>query len=119
MYEVNRTPEQEAEALTASAEFAAYVERLAAQRVSGTSGDLLSDLVAVRDGGDRLSTHELVATAVLLLNAGHEASVNGFGNGRPRSSHRAPNPEPQSPSSRRCSATTRRFTSSSEPRPET
>ena len=34
-----------------------------------------------RDGSDRLSARELVATAVLLLNAGHEASVNGFGNG--------------------------------------
>ena len=81
MYELNRTPEQEAEAVVASAEFAAYVESLAAERVSGPGDDLLSDLVAVRDGSDRLSTHELVATAVLLLNAGHEASVNGFGNG--------------------------------------
>ena len=43
--------------------------------------DLLSDLVAARDGSDRLSNRELVATAVLLLNAGHEATVNGFGNG--------------------------------------
>ncbi len=81
MYEVNRTPEHEAEAVVASAEFADYVKDLAAQRVSGGSDDLLSDLVAVREGGDRLSTQELVATAVLLLNAGHEASVNGFGNG--------------------------------------
>jgi cytochrome P450 len=81
MYEINRTQEQEAEAVAASAEFAAYVERLARERVSATGDDLLSDLVAVRDGSDRLSTHELVATVVLLLNAGHEASVNGFGNG--------------------------------------
>ncbi|MEP6650219.1 MAG: cytochrome P450 [Lapillicoccus sp.] len=81
MYEVNRTPEQEAEAVAASAEFAAYVETFATERVSRERDDLLSDLVAVRAGGDRLSTHELVATAVLLLNAGHEASVNGFGNG--------------------------------------
>jgi len=81
MYEVNRTPEQDAEATAAGAEFAAYVDDLAAQRVSAPGDDLLSDLVAVRDGGDRLSSHELVATAVLLLNAGHEASVNGFGNG--------------------------------------
>lgn len=81
MYEVNRTPEQEAEAVAASAEFAAYVEGLARERVSAIGDDLLSDLVAVREGSDRLSTHELVATVVLLLNAGHEASVNGFGNG--------------------------------------
>ncbi len=81
MYEVNRTPEQEAEAVSAAGAFAAYVEALAAERVLAPGDDLLSDLVAVREGGDRLSTRELVATAVLLLNAGHEASVNGFGNG--------------------------------------
>lgn len=81
MYEVDRTPRQEQEAQAAAGEFAAYVERLAQQRVSQPGADLLSDLVTARDGSDRLSTRELVATAVLLLNAGHEASVNGFGNG--------------------------------------
>ena len=81
MYEVDRTPEVEAEARHAAAEFAAYVEQLAADRAKAPGEDLLSDLVQARDGSDRLSSHELVATAVLLLNAGHEASVNGFGNG--------------------------------------
>lgn len=81
MYEVDRTAEQEAEARRASAEFSAYVEALAADRARHPGADLLTDLVQARDGSDRLSAHELVATAVLLLNAGHEASVNGFGNG--------------------------------------
>ena len=81
MYEVTRGAADEAAARTASGEFAAYVEGLAAQRKSKPGDDLLTDLVAVRDGSDRLSAHELVATVVLLLNAGHEASVNGFGNG--------------------------------------
>jgi len=81
MYEVSRSPADEAAARTASGEFAAYVEGLAAQRKSEPGDDLLTDLVAVRDGSDRLSARELVATVVLLLNAGHEASVNGFGNG--------------------------------------
>lgn len=81
MYEVDRTPEQEAQARTASAEFAAFVEQLAADRARHPGEDLLTDLVQARDGSDRLSARELVATAVLLLNAGHEASVNGFGNG--------------------------------------
>jgi cytochrome P450 len=81
MYEVGRTPEQEAHARAASGEFAAYVEALAAERARHPGEDLLSDLVQARDGSDRLSAQELVATAVLLLNAGHEASVNGFGNG--------------------------------------
>ncbi|HET7276558.1 MAG TPA: cytochrome P450 [Dermatophilaceae bacterium] len=85
MYEVDRTPQQELAARTAAGEFAAYVEELAAHRSAHSSpkqgADLLTDLAHARDGGDRLSTRELVATAVLLLNAGHEASVNGFGNG--------------------------------------
>jgi cytochrome P450 len=81
MYEVGRTAEQEAQARAAAAEFAAYVDELAADRARHPGADLLTDLVQARDGSDRLSAHELVATAVLLLNAGHEASVNGFGNG--------------------------------------
>lgn len=67
--------------LRAAAEFAALVDDLAAHRSQHPGEDLLNDLVQARDGADRLSDHELVATAVLLLNAGHEASVNGFGNG--------------------------------------
>lgn len=81
MYEVDRSAAQEAEARAASAEFADYVARLADDRARHPGSDLLTDLAAARDGGDRLSSRELVATAVLLLNAGHEASVNGFGNG--------------------------------------
>jgi cytochrome P450 len=81
MYEVDRSEADEEAARTACGEFAAYVEDLAAARAKAPGEDLLTDLVQARDGSDRLSAHELVATAVLLLNAGHEASVNGFGNG--------------------------------------
>ncbi len=81
MYEYDRTPAAEQEAQTASAEFAAYIGELARQRRSHPGDDLVSHLVAVTDAGERLSERELVATCVLLLNAGHEASVNGFGNG--------------------------------------
>ncbi len=81
MYEMTRTPHDEVQAQRACREFAAYVEDLAADRARRPGDDLLSDLVAARDGTDRLAPRELVATAVLLLNAGHEASVNGFGNG--------------------------------------
>ena len=81
MYEVSRTAEEEGAAREASRDFAAFVEELAAHRAAHPGDDLLSHLVQARDGSDRLSAHELVATAVLLLNVGHEASVNGFGNG--------------------------------------
>jgi cytochrome P450 len=81
MYEVDRTPLQEKEAREACRDFADYVSTLAAERAKDPGEDLLTDLVQIRDGSDKLSHHELIATAVLLLNAGHEASVNGFGNG--------------------------------------
>lgn len=49
---------------------------------SGRRGaDLISELAGVVEaGGDRLTEDELIGTAVLLLNAGHEASVNGDAN---------------------------------------
>jgi cytochrome P450 len=81
MYEYERTPEQEAAARRAGQEFADYVAAMAAQRRGRPGDDLVSHLASVEDGGERLSERELVATCVLLHNAGHEASVNGFGNG--------------------------------------
>src|SRR6478735_1064778 len=81
MYEVDPDEDAQRDAQRACEEFAGYVERLAADRAAAPGDDLLTSLVQERDGGDRLSPRELVATVVLLLNAGHEASVNGFGNG--------------------------------------
>jgi len=81
MYEVDPDDGAQREAQRACEEFASYVEALAAERAAAPGDDLLTSLVQERDGGDRLSPRELVATVVLLLNAGHEASVNGFGNG--------------------------------------
>lgn len=81
MYEYGRAPAIEDAAIAASTEFAAYMRDLADQRRAAPREDLVSHLVAAEDGGERLSGDELVASAILLLNAGHEASVNGFGNG--------------------------------------
>src|SRR3954454_16327094 len=81
MYEVAPDPAAQLDAQRACDEFASYVEALAAERAAAPGDDLLTSLVQERDGGDRLTPRELVATVVLLLNAGHEASVNGFGNG--------------------------------------
>lgn len=81
MYEVAPDEQTREEARVAADEFAAYVESLMHQRKDAPGDDLISHLAAVEDGGERLSAHELIATCVLLLNAGHEASVNGLGNG--------------------------------------
>ena len=81
MYEYGRGPEVEPAAITASAEFDAYMRELARVRRGDPRDDLVSHLAAAEDGGNRLSADEVVASAILLLNAGHEASVNAFGNG--------------------------------------
>lgn len=81
MYEYGLPPERAAAAERAAAEFVAYLRELAAARTRAPGEDLVSDLVAVRDGTDRLTEDELVGTAVLLLMAGHEATVNVVGNG--------------------------------------
>jgi cytochrome P450 len=81
MYEYDRTAETEAAAIAASVEFSTYVRELVAFRRSSPGPDLITDLIAARDEGTALTDDELVASVVLLLNAGHEASVNVFGNG--------------------------------------
>jgi cytochrome P450 len=82
MYEYGRTTEIEDSAERAAAEFVAYLRDLAAERRKQPGEDLLSHLVGVRDAeGDRLTEDELVTTCILLLNAGHEATVNVSGNG--------------------------------------
>jgi cytochrome P450 len=82
MYEYGRTAEIEDGAERAAAEFVAYLRELAADRRQNLGEDLVSHLVTVRDTeGDRLTEDELVTTCILLLNAGHEATVNVSGNG--------------------------------------
>ena len=81
MYEVNPSLEYQSAAKAAAGEFADYVRALAEERKKKPGTDLISDLAMVEENGEKLNMRELVATAVLLLNAGHEASVNAFGNG--------------------------------------
>jgi cytochrome P450 len=76
MYELNPGQEAAAKAVTASEEFSAYLSGLIAARRADPGEDLISALIAVRDDGDTLGEPEVIATCVLLLNAGHEATVN-------------------------------------------
>ncbi len=81
MYELNPSREAQDRAVRASEEFSAYLAELARERREHPQDDLVSALAHVADEGDRLTLDELVGTCVLLLNAGHEASVNITGNG--------------------------------------
>jgi len=58
-----------------------YLTNLLAARRARPADDLLSDLLAVQDGGDRISPAEVISLAMLLLVAGHETTVNLIGNG--------------------------------------
>ncbi|MEO1443154.1 MAG: cytochrome P450, partial [Chloroflexota bacterium] len=81
MYELGHTPQQAQAAVNASQEFADYLITLARQRKATPQDDLITALALVEEAGDTLTEDELVSTCVLLLNAGHEATVNVIGNG--------------------------------------
>ncbi|GAA2884938.1 cytochrome P450 [Streptomyces mexicanus] len=81
MYELNPSAETAAKAVRASVEFSDYLRHLIAERRTRPGDDLISGLIAAHDEGDRLTEQEMISTAVLLLNAGHEATVNATVNG--------------------------------------
>ncbi|HEX9532477.1 MAG TPA: cytochrome P450 [bacterium] len=77
LYELGYTDDQARAANQAVVEFSAYVKNLAHQRQQQPRDDLISVLVRVEEHGEVLTIEELVANCILLLNAGHEATVNG------------------------------------------
>ncbi|MET9493464.1 cytochrome P450 [Streptomyces sp. NPDC006552] len=82
MYELNPAPDTARAAVRASVEFTAYLRELIAERRRRPAADLISGLIAAHDeDGDRLTEQEMISTCVLLLNAGHEATVNATVNG--------------------------------------
>jgi cytochrome P450 len=81
MYEFDVTQAEEQAAESASKEFAAMITEMVKARKDNPTSDLVSELAQVEESGEKLTLRELIATCVLLLNAGHEASVNAFGNG--------------------------------------
>ena len=81
MYQASKTRDTEDTADQASADFAAFLSDYIDARRRAPRDDLLSELIAAEQAGDKLTTEELIGTCVLLLNAGHEATVHGLGNG--------------------------------------
>ena len=81
MYELSTTDDVRASANTAAAEYIDYTKALIAQKRRNPDGLLVSELVRVEDEGDSLTDDEIVSTTMVLLEAGHEATVNTLGNG--------------------------------------
>jgi cytochrome P450 len=76
MYEYGLPEEGRRVAEHAATEFSGYLREIAESRREQPGDDLVSDLLRAQ-----LLEDEVVATAVLLLMAGHEATVNVIGNG--------------------------------------
>lgn len=81
MYELRTPDEAKWSADAAAGAFIDYTRALLADKRRAPDASLLSALVAVEDEGDTLSEAEIVSTAMVLLEAGHEATVNSLGNG--------------------------------------
>lgn len=81
MYELHTTPEQARRAVAASRDFDAWTRELIARRRAEPEDDLITALCRAETAEGKLSDPEIVSTVILLLNAGHEATVNTLGNG--------------------------------------
>lgn len=81
MYQARRDRAVEDRAVKATVEFSRFMRDYVTERRRTPGDDLLSELIRAEEQGARLSEDELVTTAILLLNAGHEATVHALGNG--------------------------------------
>ncbi|GAB4383449.1 cytochrome P450 [Albidovulum sp.] len=81
MYQARRDRATEEAAAAAAREFADFLRRHVEARRSRPADDLITHLIAAEEAGERLSTDEMISTCILLLNAGHEATVHTLGNG--------------------------------------
>lgn len=81
MYMFGRTTETEHDANTAARDFMDYVIELANEKRQNPGTDLISHMITTEHKGQKLTEAELVSTTILLLNAGHEATVHQAGNG--------------------------------------
>ena len=79
MYQARRTREIEKAANDAAAAFSDYLGAYIDERRKSPGTDLLSELIAAESEGEKLSRAELISTCILLLNAGHEATVHALG----------------------------------------
>ena len=81
MYMFGVTEPTEHDANAASRDFVDYLRAIIAERRKAPKGDLLTHMLTAEINGEKLTEDEVVSTAILLLNAGHEATVHTTGNG--------------------------------------
>ena len=81
MYQFGRSRTIEDCAVKATLEFSDYLRQLLVEKRRNPGDDLIHVLLSAAPNGERLTEDELIGTCILLLNAGHEASVHAIGNG--------------------------------------
>lgn len=81
MYMAKRTRTIEDAAVAATRDFTDFMRGYVDARRGNPRDDLITHLIAAEEGGEKLTTDELISTCILLLNAGHEATVHTIGNG--------------------------------------
>ena len=81
MYMAGRDCAREDRAVAATEAFVAFMRSYIEARRAEPRDDLITALIAAEETGEKLSTDELITTCILLLNAGHEATVHTIGNG--------------------------------------
>ncbi|SMD08461.1 cytochrome P450 [Rhizobium sp. RU36D] len=80
MYMFKRSRADEDAADRSAKEFADYVRSIIAERRAEPRDDLLSHMIHTEHKGQFLTEDELISTTIVLLNAGHEATVHQIGN---------------------------------------
>jgi cytochrome P450 len=81
MYQAGRTRATELAAAAAALTFGDFLRSYIVEKRAAPADDLITHLIAAETDGERLTTDELITTCILLLNAGHEATVHTIGNG--------------------------------------
>ncbi|UYV39070.1 cytochrome P450 [Rhodobacteraceae bacterium D3-12] len=80
MYQATRSRPTEDAAARAATEFSDFMQSYINKRRSDPQDDLITQLITAEEAGEKLSTQELITTCILLLNAGHEATVHALAN---------------------------------------
>ena len=81
MYQARRTRAIEDAATAATIAFRGFLTGYIGAKRRLPGDDLISELIAAEQVGEKLGADELISTCMLLLNAGHEATVHSLGNG--------------------------------------
>ena len=79
MYQAGRTRKMEDAAASAATDFSDFLRGYIDTRRTCPADDLITHLIAAEEDGQKLTTDEMIATCILLLNAGHEATVHSLG----------------------------------------